>query len=468
MRNTADSLLSLMLLVVLLSFFPSVSHADAVDDAIERHQQESAQRHADKQLNDALDKARGNTQHTSSSGGSVFGTIIGYLVLAFFVLLIAVFFLSKIADALDFFGIKTESPGEKIRRLNKQAEGGDVEACQQLLQFADNGDTFARACLRCLVSSKWVDSDDAFQQILLSFVNGDVDTQALLGSRYMLGDERIPKSYAEAAKWLGMAVEQGHSGAQSSLEFLATLRADEQCRTDTQSYLKTLAVLHKHKPQDIFKLSTLTTVRSRGFALQFVSDLLKNDKEVVLEAVKNYGRALEYAGELPKNDKEVVLEAVKQNGSALEYAGDLLKNDKEVVLEAVKQCGRALEYAGELPKNDKEVVLEAVKQDGFALEYAGDLFNNDKEVVLEAAKQYIGALEYAGENIRKNKQFILEAVKQNGNALRYVDDLLKNDKEVVLEAVKQDGEALDYAGKKLMKDKLFILEVEKLIANQQT
>jgi len=49
--------------------------------------------------------------------------------------------------------------------------------------------------------------------------------------------------------------------------------------------------------------------------------------------------ALEYASEKLKDDKEIVLEAVKQDGLALEYASEKLKDDKEIVLEAIKKFG---------------------------------------------------------------------------------------------------------------------------------
>jgi predicted RNA-binding protein (virulence factor B family) len=75
------------------------------------------------------------------------------------------------------------------------------------------------------------------------------------------------------------------------------------------------------------------------------------------------------------------LKAVKQNGDSLQYASEELKNDKEVVLEAVKQYGRSLLYASEELKNDKEFVLEVVKQNGDSLEYASEELKNDKEVL---------------------------------------------------------------------------------------
>ena len=100
-------------------------------------------------------------------------------------------------------------------------------------------------------------------------------------------------------------------------------------------------------------------VKKNGYELKFVSDELKNDKEIVLVAVTEYGVALEYASDTLRNDREVVLAAVRQDGDALVHASDELKNDREIVLAAVHQNGWALQYASEELRNDKEIVLAA-------------------------------------------------------------------------------------------------------------
>ena len=61
---------------------------------------------------------------------------------------------------------------------------------------------------------------------------------------------------------------------------------------------------------------------------------------------------------------------VHQNGVSLEYASQELRGDREVVLAAVHQNGVALEYASEELRTDREVVLAAVRQNGLAFKYA--------------------------------------------------------------------------------------------------
>ena len=47
------------------------------------------------------------------------------------------------------------------------------------------------------------------------------------------------------------------------------------------------------------------------------------------------------------NNKEEVLAAVEMDGESLQWASEELKADREVVLVAIEECGWALEFACE-------------------------------------------------------------------------------------------------------------------------
>ena len=68
-----------------------------------------------------------------------------------------------------------------------------------------------------------------------------------------------------------------------------------------------------------------------GLYLQYASEKLKADPELVKIAVAHNGYALQFAAETVKADPEVVKIAVAQQGWALGYAADSLKADPEVV-----------------------------------------------------------------------------------------------------------------------------------------
>ena len=86
---------------------------------------------------------------------------------------------------------------------------------------------------------------------------------------------------------------------------------------------------------------------------QAESDELRDDRMTVLSAVKKRAYALECASKRLQNDRQVVLCAVKHHGCALKYASDELRNNLCVVACAVRQDGRALEYAS----NDMRIVM---------------------------------------------------------------------------------------------------------------
>jgi hypothetical protein len=64
-------------------------------------------------------------------------------------------------------------------------------------------------------------------------------------------------------------------------------------------------------------------------ALEYASEELKADKEVVLAAISSSsGWALQFASEELKADKEVVLKAVSLNKQTLKFASEEIKNNR--------------------------------------------------------------------------------------------------------------------------------------------
>lgn len=108
-----------------------------------------------------------------------------------------------------------------------------------------------------------------------------------------------------------------------------------------------------------------------GHNLQFVSDDLKADKDVVLASVKN-GHSLKYAADSLKDDKEVVLTAVSDNGLSLTHASDNLKADSEVALAAVQENYLSFEFASDYLKDNEQFVLSAMKYDSRVIFRASD------------------------------------------------------------------------------------------------
>ncbi|CAE8591157.1 unnamed protein product, partial [Polarella glacialis] len=114
------------------------------------------------------------------------------------------------------------------------------------------------------------------------------------------------------------------------------------------------------------------------------------------------------------------LHRVKLEPMALEYASESVRADREVLREAVKKCGSALRFASPALAADRVLVLEAVAQNGGALMYATAALRDDRGFVLEAIKLGPGALLVAPEALRSDRSFVVDAVCVNPSALATV------------------------------------------------
>lgn len=76
----------------------------------------------------------------------------------------------------------------------------------------------------------------------------------------------------------------------------------------------------------------MVAIENDPASFEYVSDNLKNDKEVVMTATSNgISWALEFVSDELKNDKDVVMAAVWDDPDALEHASDSLKSDKDIL-----------------------------------------------------------------------------------------------------------------------------------------
>ena len=75
----------------------------------------------------------------------------------------------------------------------------------------------------------------------------------------------------------------------------------------------------------------LAAVNSSGLSLEFVSDNLKSDREVVTAAVSEWGMALEFASKELRSDEELARLAFKTTTDAYDVIDYSLKNVPEFI-----------------------------------------------------------------------------------------------------------------------------------------
>ena len=86
-------------------------------------------------------------------------------------------------------------------------------------------------------------------------------------------------------------------------------------------------------------------------------------EEIVFEAINFNPRSVQFASEEIRNNPEIMEAAIEQCGDAIECAGESLLNDPKsyyLKLMAVRQWGGALGCLSESDKNDEDLVLEAL------------------------------------------------------------------------------------------------------------
>ena len=87
--------------------------------------------------------------------------------------------------------------------------------------------------------------------------------------------------------------------------------------------------------------------------MEFASDRLKDDDMVVRRAILNYNTtALQFASERLKNNFDIVKTAVQMNPEVLQFASKELRNNEDIVKEAVAYDTQYFKFAGDKLKNN--------------------------------------------------------------------------------------------------------------------
>jgi len=262
----------------------------------------------------------------------------------------------------------------------------------------------------------------------------------------------------------------------------------------------------------------LTAIEKSGDAIKFSSKRLKNDKELALKALKNgQGDILYYLSDTLKEDRDVVWMASKVGIDSYSYLDEKFCTDtellkeivkksphffhtlpvkyrtvrvaKDVIIEAIKSRSyqieleplvlkeptwlRNREIAGALIaynsgyfkllnetfKVDKELLLQAIKSNVSLFSYIDESFKNDKDFILDIAKTQHKVIPYISEILRKDDAFMLKLFQTNQLAFQYLEEKYRGDKKLLLKAIEYRVHLFRYATKELRVDKEFILSI---------
>lgn len=149
------------------------------------------------------------------------------------------------------------------------------------------------------------------------------------------------------------------------------------------------------------KTFMLNLVKANGLALEYASEILQGDEEVVIAAVSNCGYAIRYASPRCRSNEGILIIAIHQDGRALEFAPCDMKDNNQMVSVAVNSRGKSLAYASKALRNNFDIVMDAVKNDPYALEYASSTLGDNREILLTAIKGNASTIRFATRELYK-------------------------------------------------------------------
>jgi tetratricopeptide (TPR) repeat protein len=202
-------------------------------------------------------------------------------------------------------------------------------------------------------------------------------------------------------------------------------------------------------------------VRDEAGCFQYLSERLRNNKEIAIIAASGSWYAL---GEMPDamlDDKDVVLSAVQNQdvGGHIEKISDRLKKDIEIVIASVLKDNSSLEYFPDEFKNDNKVIEACLKGNGSAYKYFSERFKNDRNIALQMSAKYNFDLSAAPEIFRSDKEIVKNAVKENDYNYQYIGKELLSDLDYLRELYIINDRILSRMDEEI-KTKLFTTTIE--------
>jgi len=140
--------------------------------------------------------------------------------------------------------------------------------------------------------------------------------------------------------------------------------------------------------------------------LHGVSDVLKCDKEFVLDILKIDPWSVRSISETLKSDKNVMQIVFVSKPYLLEHCYSDKTMDRDFAIDAININPKVLSYVDISFRNDFEIVKLAVSKNGELLNFASDELKNNREIVSLAVRNSPSALGFASNELKKDEEFL--------------------------------------------------------------
>ena len=177
--------------------------------------------------------------------------------------------------------------------------------------------------------------------------------------------------------------------------------------------------------------------------IQNAPEELKRNPEVIIELVDI---DLDTIRQTTENEQHGIY--IKDKTSILEYVSEEITNNKEIMMKIIANNGMAIQYASKELRNDYDIVMLAVKSTGYAIEFAGDELKSDINIQKEALKTNPLFWHKMSDDIKYTPEIISIIANY---ARPFISDIINNipedkrTKEIMRSAVEANGSFLEDA-----------------------
>ena len=194
-------------------------------------------------------------------------------------------------------------------------------------------------------------------------------------------------------------------------------------------------------------------------SLVYISDALKNDKDIKALLLEQEGTEREEANEqnLSLLGREEALAKLKETPWIFDRLNKNLQKEKEFASIVIKDSPYMLREIDETLQQDRDFIVALLKEDSFLLEYVDEKFKNDKDLVLPMVYKGATLIDYMGKKLKKNRKLMHEVFMKTGKGFEYLSVEDRGDKALIEKALKCDDYLFEYVDEKLKDDKLYVL-----------
>lgn len=201
---------------------------------------------------------------------------------------------------------------------------------------------------------------------------------------------------------------------------------------------------------------------------QYLSPIMKEDREITAYFVNRSGVNLQYAPEQFKNNPEIVKSSWQGQSfgaSNFQFASETIRNDENFIKEIIQTVPKLIHFAGEKIKDNVEVAKIACQYVTTppVISFFNENVINNPEVAMIAVKNDFESMKFL-KKLKSDKNFVMSYInhsKFKSDSLHYISDELKNDIDLMHLAYQCDSKSINAVGEDLMYKKTFL----KLIFN---